>query len=347
MSTTFSSSSRAPKAYSGPIPEYKLESPSSTSRSIRIADWKISSSTTHIMNAKQIDEAGTHLLIPLPEMTFADNHLELEHGPSGFKCRFGALESLAEVRVGAGWEASGGGVKVKHAEEWGKTRTTAPTPLSPQTPLPTTPVKPFDWTYSSLHTGVLSFASSSSSSSSPTSSPTPTWRAALPTEIIPLALLSQPDPILFYDEIPLFESELDDNGTSVLSARVRVMPHSFFVLQRHFLRVDGVLFRIRDVRLFHLFHSNQILREVSGWEAPYDAIKARLPPPFSDLSPLDNAGWVHQTISGADGRSVPEGVKVLDEGGKAWPGLGKVLEVLDLPRSSVEEVVEGVKGLEV
>lgn len=56
MSTTFSSSSRAPKAYSGPIPEYKLESPSSTSRSIRIADWKISSSTTHIMNAKQIDE---------------------------------------------------------------------------------------------------------------------------------------------------------------------------------------------------------------------------------------------------------------------------------------------------
>ena len=94
-------------------------------------------------------------------------------------------------------------------------RTTAPTPLSPQTPLPTTPVKPFDWTYSSLHTGVHSFNSSSSSSTT-----SPTWRAALPTEIIPLALLSQPDPILFYDEIPLFESELDDNGTSTLSVRV-------------------------------------------------------------------------------------------------------------------------------
>jgi hypothetical protein len=55
-------------------------------------------------------------------MTFADNHLELSHHPSGFKYTFGALESLAEVRVGAGWEEGGGGVKVKYAEEWGKTR---------------------------------------------------------------------------------------------------------------------------------------------------------------------------------------------------------------------------------
>lgn len=70
--------------------------------------------------------AGTHLLLPLPEMTFADNHLELTHNKSGFKYRFEALESLAEVRVGAGWEQSGGGVKVKHAEEWGKTRSARP-----------------------------------------------------------------------------------------------------------------------------------------------------------------------------------------------------------------------------
>jgi hypothetical protein len=96
-------------------------------------------------------------------------------------------------------------------------RTTAPSPLAPHTPLPTTPIKPFDWTYSSLHTGVVSLA---------TSSAPPSWRKALPTEIIPLALLSQPDPILFYDEIPLFESELDDNGTSLLNVRVVSRPVS-------------------------------------------------------------------------------------------------------------------------
>lgn len=154
------------------------------------------------------------------------------------------------------------------------------------------------------------------------------------------------------------------------------MPHSFFILQRHFLRVDGVLFRVRDVRLFHLFSSNKIIREVSGWEAPYDAVKAvrpggscpcpssgdapdrclpllsrqRLPPPFTDLSPLSNPGWVHQVLSGADGRRVPEGIK-LEEGAKAWPGLGKVTEVLELPagggRQKLDEVTQGVEGLSV
>lgn len=33
-------------------------------------------------------------------------------------------------------------------------------------------------------------------------------------------LLLSRDPILFYDEVPLFESELDDNGVSQLSVKV-------------------------------------------------------------------------------------------------------------------------------
>lgn len=55
-------------------------------------------------------------------MTFADSHLTLRHAPSGFTYAFQALPALGEVSVGRGWDAEGGGVKVKHAEEWGKTR---------------------------------------------------------------------------------------------------------------------------------------------------------------------------------------------------------------------------------
>lgn len=55
-------------------------------------------------------------------MTFADNYLTLTHAPSGFELTFRAMPSLAEIRVGEGWDAEGGGVKVKYAEEWGKTR---------------------------------------------------------------------------------------------------------------------------------------------------------------------------------------------------------------------------------
>lgn len=81
------------------------------------------------------------------------------------------------------------------------------------------------------------------------------------------------DRILFYDDVALFEDELHDNGESILNARIRVMPHSFFILSRLFVRVDNVLFRIYDVRVYHEFGSNEIIRECSGLEADYDEVK--------------------------------------------------------------------------
>jgi type 2A phosphatase activator TIP41 len=52
------------------------------------------------------------------------------------------------------------------------------------------------------------------------------------------------------------------------------MPHSIFILSRLFLRVDNVLFRVHDVRIYHAFGSGEIIREVVGMEAGYDAVKA-------------------------------------------------------------------------
>lgn len=39
-------------------------------------------------------------------------------------------------------------------------------------------------------------------------------------EQVDKSLLLQRDPILFFDEVPLYESELDDNGASQLSVKV-------------------------------------------------------------------------------------------------------------------------------
>lgn len=63
-------------------------------------------------------------------------------------------------------------------------------------------------------------------------------------------LLSRDEPILFFAEVPLYESELDDNGCSQLVAKVRVMPRCWLVLLRFWLRVDGTLVRLRETRLF-------------------------------------------------------------------------------------------------
>lgn len=77
----------------------------------------------------------------------------------------------------------------------------------------------------------------------------PEWQSTT-TQIDRALLMQRDDPILFYADVPLYESELDDNGVCQLAAKVRVMPKCWLVLLRFFLRVDGCLVRLRETRLF-------------------------------------------------------------------------------------------------
>lgn len=53
------------------------------------------------------------------------------------------------------------------------------------------------------------------------------------------------------------------------------MPTCFFILSRFILRVDNVLFRIFDTRIYHSFSSTPslLVREIGGWEAPYERVQ--------------------------------------------------------------------------
>lgn len=61
------------------------------------------------------------------------------------------------------------------------------------------------------------------------------------------------------------------------------MPTCFFLLSRFFLRVDNVLFRVFDTRIYHSFRPDGedasdtpvsfIVKETSGWEVPYEKVK--------------------------------------------------------------------------
>jgi hypothetical protein len=73
-------------------------------------------------------------------------------------------------------------------------------------------------------------------------------------------------PILFYDEILLYQDDLEDCGEVVFEAKLRVMPHCWFLLSRMFLRVDGVLIRIRDNRFFHRFGTDAVHLEITWKE---------------------------------------------------------------------------------
>lgn len=119
-------------------------------------------------------------------------------------------------------------------------------------------VKPFDWSYSTDYNGSLR---SNHPAFEPSTSP------------IPVDLLKRPDPILFFDELVLYEDELADNGITMLSCKIRVMPARLLLLCRFFMRLDNVLFRIRDTRVYVDFGTGEVIREYVAKEAEFEAVR--------------------------------------------------------------------------
>jgi hypothetical protein len=105
-------------------------------------------------------------------------------------------------------------------------------------------------------------------------SPTPAF--APTSDGLPIQLLMRRDPLLFSGTLDLFEDELADNGMSLLVIKYRVMPDRMLVLSRFFLRLDGVIFRIRDTRLFIEFGTREVIREYTAREETYAQVKQKL-----------------------------------------------------------------------
>jgi type 2A phosphatase activator TIP41 len=93
---------------------------------------------------------------------------------------------------------------------------------------------------------------------------------------IPLELLKRRDPILFFDEVVLFESELDDNGISLVSVKLRVMEQRMLLLCRQFMRVDGVVVRVRDTRAYVDFVEDVVVREYTAKEDRFENVTRAL-----------------------------------------------------------------------
>lgn len=119
-------------------------------------------------------------------------------------------------------------------------------------------VKPFDWSYSTDYKGSLR-------PSSPPFEPSQTP--------IPLELLRRPDPILFFDEVMLYEDEMADNGITMLSCKVRVMPQRLLLLCRFFMRLDNVLLRLRDTRIYVDLETGEVIREYVAKEEKYEVVR--------------------------------------------------------------------------
>jgi len=228
---------------------------------------------TNDANACQFCVYNKALELPhMPDMVFPNNVLSLMH-QNGASLQFNALDALKYVSNGKI------NVQLACAEAWKESRSESSEYLEEK-------IKPFDWTFTTNYTGTISG-----------------FKVEETNERIDMDKLKQRDKIMFYHDLTLFEDELHDNGIAVDSVKIRVMPSSFFILLRYFLRIDNVMLRINDTRIYHEFGKNYLLREFTSREAKVQDIRVS---PALFLEPSAIAPNLPLTVSRYHKLIVPE-----------------------------------------
>ncbi|KAI1762503.1 TIP41-domain-containing protein [Hypoxylon sp. FL1150] len=267
-----------------PFPRPDNKAQATTSH--RQGSFVVTSRKLPISKAGPIDAMERSLGIPVPEMIFGDNLVGVRHVPSGWAIEFNAYDALDAVD-----KTDRNMLQVAYARSWSASREQTSAGIKDV-------VKPYDWSYSTTYRGTVVSAPSlppppppppSDSNSVPTTSSTNTPTEAdgkvegkklpefRPTDKpIPIELLKRRDPILFFDDVMLYESELDDNGISVLSVKVRVHERRMLLLARLFMRLDNVVVRVRDTRVYVDFATDEVTREYTARELGFEDVKRKL-----------------------------------------------------------------------
>jgi type 2A phosphatase activator TIP41 len=217
--------------------------------SYSVRGWTVHARTAPIIGSTLMDQYSEQLggVLTLPEICFGNSSLQLRHDASGVVLSFNALDALKQ------WKADDlPPLKVNLAREWQAARLLE---IEKQQAV----VLEYDWTYTTSYDGSLSWSPPQFSGSNeeasqqkkqepahasaevaateaaaPASSKLdgstqqqqqqqlPQWQPSS-SQIDRRMLMSKDEPILFYAEVPLYESELDDNGVCQLTVKVRLM----------------------------------------------------------------------------------------------------------------------------
>ncbi|SCW00137.1 LAFE_0B10264g1_1 [Lachancea fermentati] len=258
------------------IPAPKATFPFEDTPSITVDDWTITTRKKPILNSQELDQWGEQLSgLTLPEMIFGNSYVQIKNEKHDLCIQFNALDALKAVKM------EDSGIRVSYAHKWIKSkREQQKTSELHDSSLKI--AQHYDWTYTTKYKGTHAG---------------PEFIRDDSTEL-PLDKLAKPDPILFYDDMVLFEDELADNGISLLNVKVRVMHERLLILSRFFLRVDGVLFRVFDTRVYVDFHENKVIREYKEHEGEYNAIlaKHKMVHSHDPKAVLRDSNWVAQQL---------------------------------------------------
>ncbi|KAH8165785.1 hypothetical protein CIB48_g2435 [Xylaria polymorpha] len=228
----------------------------------RQGPFAIASRKLPISKAGPIEALEKDVGIPVPEMIFGDNLVSVAHAPTGWRVEFNARDALDAVD-----KTGDNMLQVAYAGEWSASREQTSAGIREV-------VRPFDWSYSTTYKGTVVPGTLGRGGSDADSGRRLDF---IPTdEPIPIELLKRRDPIRFFDDVVLYESELDDNGISLLSVKLRVHDERMLLLCRLYMRLDNVVCRIRDTRIYVDFASEVVTREYSAREAGFNDVKQKL-----------------------------------------------------------------------
>jgi type 2A phosphatase activator TIP41 len=211
----------------------------------------------------------------LPEMVFGKNKFELFERSSGFRLEFTALDALKMVSHQPPHD-----IKVAASSVWSESNKGQVAKLKQNSYLKEADNahQDFDWTFTTRFSGLMTQLHPSTLEIIPGYAPT-IVSTGLDAERdgIPMAKLrSTSEPILWFSHVHLFEDELHDNGIAEISTKARVMGTFWFCLVRFWLRVDGVMFRVIDHRLYHEFGSSHIIKETTTKEGSWDSVTQKV-----------------------------------------------------------------------
>ncbi|CAM9237363.1 unnamed protein product [Chrysoparadoxa australica] len=193
----------------------------------------------------------------LPEILFGNSYLKLAHVASGTSLVFTAQEALQQ------WmqlfkEDKFEVIKVPEAEGWQRR------PMADQIKR-----EEYDWTWGTDYPGSLHSDDKESSEEGRK------WCDCEESGMDMELLQDQSTPITMYDEVTLFQDFIHDHGFVELSAKIRIMPQFWYVLLRYWLRVDGVLMKVIDTRVYHNFDSASVFRTTSQKSVKWGELRGK------------------------------------------------------------------------
>ncbi|KAL9655996.1 hypothetical protein ABK040_007617 [Willaertia magna] len=283
---------------------FEWPTPNQTNPNLK-PEWKFTSTKTYILNGKEMDDLKDQLEVySLPEQTFHTN-LKMEFLSKGFLIEFNAKDAIEYCKTNIVYNNLQNNLQKKNSqpilmpikvschELWNNktleinntinNSTTVNSTVNENNLLTSEQIEErednIDWCYTSLYKGtIITKNSNQQDNTENTENNKKLIIKESNTDLIDYNLLKRNDiPIVFYDELLLFEDELHDHGTSYLTIKFRVMNNQcFYLLMRNFIRVDHVCIRCVDTRYyFNLNQKDKLIREFHIKEEDWNVLEKK------------------------------------------------------------------------